>query len=151
MSNSVFLFITGLTLGILISMSLISRYQHQKPTFLVRTSTSNNEKADMTGLAGINEKVLEFNRIENQRIKKSKGISDTKSLPDSSTPDDSVENREVTNNEKSSSKTATEPKMIEKTEKTTEEAAIDLPHKKSFWIPGKEGAFLSFKNNKEEG
>ena len=104
MSNSIFIFIFGLTLGILISVSLVSRYQRHIPEF---QSESNPHLGKKTEPSRVGD-VAPVNSL-------SKGPHPV-----------------IISN--LSSETSFEAKLPEKP------AA-------SFWIPGREGAFLKFKNS----
>lgn len=150
MSNSLFTFIFGLTLGILISVSLVQRYQHH----LQPIGSSNGNTID--GLS-VKEKEIRYddanilNSGNNQAAAKSvKGSN----AFESSDPDDSVDHSNTESergpklgNQKDIDEPVSEPKTS--VSSTVGNTASILPSQASLWVPGREGTYLKFKNNKK--
>ena len=108
MSNSIFLFILGLTIGILLSMTLVSRYQVpqlQSTAEINRDSTASMETDELSS-----------NSTDNTGQRAQIPVLQTKLHASA---------KQQKTNDKESSKAQTE----------------------SFWVPGREGSFLRFKNS----
>jgi hypothetical protein len=138
MSNSLFTFIFGLTLGILISVSLVNRYQHH-----LQPIGSNNGNI-IDGLR-VKEKLADIiNNGKNQAAAKS--IKDG-AIVNFSDPDDSVDHTNTESEKGSKSGNQKDIELVSVPESKT--SASIFPAQASLWVPGREGAYLGFKNNKK--
>ena len=114
MSNSVFLFIFGLTLGILISLSLVSRYQRTIPEI-----PSGNTAVNVIIRQPAKEGDMTYVNSPSTGREQAVQSKDLNSVTPSNLSSDTTSDKKLS----------------------------AVPTSASFWIPGREGAYLKFKNS----
>ena len=143
MSNSVFLFMVGLTLGILISLSLVNRYKNTHPpmTMMERAPHLTSDKL---------EKSISIQEGGDERA--NANFEDYKAdTTSSSSHDFSTSSASTPPSSSSSSSTSEEQKLsienIQSASSRTKRTKPVLPAASSFWVPGKEGSYVKKSTN----
>lgn len=127
MSNSIFLFVTGLTLGILISLGLVNRYRSTQSHIVAPVDHGTPTSGSFDHIISSNsDGSNQFGQFEEIKVPKGHGMDGT---------------------ETASSITATAPSTTESVDITSSSGVTTkqkkaLPVASSFWVPGKEGSYI---------
>ena len=136
MSNSVFLFVIGLTLGILISLSLVNRYKSTHPTMNMMESAPHltPDKVEKR-----------FSSLQDGREERNANFEDFKG-DTTTTPSHDISTSSVSTLVPPASSTSEEQtpstEIVQSSRSRTKRNKPVLPAASSFWVPGKEGSYV---------